>query len=164
MSNDVRIFAHFSAAVRRAPLAGLIVLLAIAAAAQPQKEEKSNMQVVGYNDLQARSSYQPTIHQQGQRWIAYIGHHGGSQMNSLTGQQEFNGTSLLDVTDPAHIRYLAHIPGEPPKGANAETGGAQMARECDGSSLPHRDKSKRCIPRPFGGPDHEIWHMTGPAQ
>src|SRR5260370_14870615 len=164
MSTDLRLFAHFSAALRRAPLAGLIVLLAIAAAAQPQKEEKSNMEVVGYNDLQARSSYQPTIHQQGQRWIAYIGHHGGSQMNSLTGQQEFNGTSLLDVTDPAHIRYLAHIPGEPPKGANAETGGAQMARVCDGSSLPHADKSKVYMLRTFGGSQHEIWDVTDPAK
>src|SRR5258708_35533365 len=121
MSNDLRLFAHFSAALRRAPLAGLIVLLAIAAAAQPQKEEKSNMQVVGYNDLQARSSYQPTIHQQGQRWIAYIGHHGGSQMNSLTGEQEVHGTSLLDHTDAARIRYLADVPREPTKRVHPET-------------------------------------------
>src|SRR5579871_5047364 len=63
----------------------------ISAAAQPQKEEKSNMQLVGYNDLQARSSYQPTIHHQGTRWIAYIGHHGGTDaipdpVNPLTGK------------------------------------------------------------------------------
>ena len=31
------------------------------------------------NDLQARSAYQPTIHRQGDRWIAYIGHHGGTK-------------------------------------------------------------------------------------
>ena len=37
------------------------------------------MRLVGYNDLQARSAYQPTIHKQGDRYIAYIGHHGGSQ-------------------------------------------------------------------------------------
>ena len=36
------------------------------------------MDLVGYNDLQARSAYQPTIHHQGDRWIAYIGHHGGT--------------------------------------------------------------------------------------
>jgi hypothetical protein len=35
--------------------------------------EASNMKLVGYNDLQARSAYQPTIHHQGDRWIAYIG-------------------------------------------------------------------------------------------
>ena len=28
----------------------------------------SNMDLVGYNDLQARSAYQPTIQKQGDRW------------------------------------------------------------------------------------------------
>ena len=32
--------------------------------------EASNMKLVGTNDLQARSAYQPTIHHQGDRWIA----------------------------------------------------------------------------------------------
>ena len=40
--------------------------------------EASNMRLVGYSDLQARSAYQPTIHKQGDRYIAYIGHHGGT--------------------------------------------------------------------------------------
>ena len=40
--------------------------------------EASNMRLVGANDLQARSAYQPTIHHQGDRWIAYIGYHGGT--------------------------------------------------------------------------------------
>ena len=52
------------------------------AQAQEQKigapPEASNMKLVGYDDLQARSAYQPTIHHQGDRWIAYIGHHGGT--------------------------------------------------------------------------------------
>ena len=122
------------------------------------------MQLVGYNDLQARSSYQPTIHHQGQRWIAYIGHHGGSELNPLTGQMENNGTSIVDVTDVAHPRYLAHIPGEPEKGGNAETGGAQMVRVCDGATLPHADKSKTYMLRNFGGQAHEIWDVTDPAK
>src|SRR5689334_23988995 len=40
--------------------------------------EASNMRLVGMSDLQARSAYQPTIHKQGDRFIAYIGHHGGT--------------------------------------------------------------------------------------
>ena len=40
--------------------------------------EAKNMRLVGYNDLQARSAYQPVIHRQGDRYIAYIGHHGGT--------------------------------------------------------------------------------------
>jgi hypothetical protein len=70
-----------------------------------QPPEAANMRLVGFNDLQARSAYQPTIHHQGDRWIAYIGHHGGTDTvpkpnNPLTGQPEFNGTSVVDVTDP----------------------------------------------------------------
>ena len=64
-------------------LAAAITLGAVAPViAQTQKvgapPEASNMGLVGYNDLQHRSAYQPTIHHQGNRWIAYIGHHGGT--------------------------------------------------------------------------------------
>ena len=31
------------------------------------------MDLVGYNDLQARSAYQPIVQKQGDRWIAYVG-------------------------------------------------------------------------------------------
>src|SRR5262245_60564740 len=73
--------------------------------------EAKNMQHVGWNDLQARSAYQPTIHKYGSRYIAFIGHHGGTQgvakpINPITGQAEFNGTSVLDVTDPKAPKYL----------------------------------------------------------
>ena len=54
----------------------ILMLLGVGEAAQ-QKAETRNMDLVGYNDLQARSAYQPTIHEQGGRWIAYVGHHGG---------------------------------------------------------------------------------------
>src|SRR5215813_13658173 len=90
---------------RLAPAMGTIVLgavsimLGVGVAAQ-QRAEMHNMQLVGYNDLQARSAYQPVIHKQGDRWIAYIGHHGGTQPNPLTAQPESNGTSIVDVTDP----------------------------------------------------------------
>src|SRR5690349_13035773 len=76
-------------------LAGYVAVNALA----QTKPESKNMELVGYSDLQGRSSYQPTIHKQGNRWIAYIGHHGGSAMNTLTGQMEDNGTSIVDVTD-----------------------------------------------------------------
>jgi hypothetical protein len=144
------------------PLA-ILILLATGEAAQ-QKSEKNNMDLVGYNDLQAWSVYQPTIHKQGDRWIAYIGHHGGSQPNPLTGKQEYNGTSIVDVTDPKQPKYLAHIPGEPPTPGPGESGGAQMARVCDGSQLPRADKNKVYLLRSFGGSAHEIWDVTDPAK
>ena len=52
-------------------------------------------------------------------------------LNPVTGAREFNGTSILDVTDPRAPRYLAHIPGEAGLG---EAGGAQMVRVCAGRS------------------------------
>ena len=48
----------------------------------------------------------------------------------MTGRPEFNGTSILDVTDPANPKYLTHIPGLE---GNYEEGGAQMVRVCDGA-------------------------------
>src|SRR5919109_1189320 len=62
-------------------IVGLLVVAGTASAQQQRPgspPEASNMRLVGWNDLQARSAYQPTIHRQGDRWIAYVGHHGGS--------------------------------------------------------------------------------------
>src|SRR3954471_13766590 len=95
----------------------LILILAATPAWAQKKSDSKDMALVGYSDLQARSAYQPTIHQQNGRWIAYIGHHGGSEevakpVNPMTGQAEYNGTSLVDVTDPHHPKYITHIPGD----------------------------------------------------
>ncbi len=146
-----------------------LVAMAVPASAQQQKvgdpPEASNMKLVGYSDLQARSAYQPTINHQGDRWIAYIGHHGGTDevpdpMNPLTGKAEHNGTSLVDVTDPAHPKYLRHIPGAPGK---YEGGGAQMVRVCDGKTLPNADRNAVYMLRTFGSEAHEIWNTADPA-
>ncbi len=128
--------------------------------------EAENMRLVGHDDLQARSAYQPTIHKQNGRYIAYIGHHGGTTdtpkpMNPLTGQAEFDGTSIVDVTDPAHPKYLAHIPGE--EGLD-EAGGGQMTRACDGDDLPKGQKGATYLLRTFGNSAHEIWNVTDPAK
>jgi len=134
-------------------------------AAQAPKEEARNVRLVGFHDLAARSAYQPTIKQQGNRWIAYIGSHGGRQVNPLTGQLEENGTSILDVTDPKKPKLLAHIPGE--KGREVpgrETGGAQMARVCHGSELPKANKNKTYLLRTFGDSAQEIWDVTSPEK
>src|ERR1700758_1611004 len=127
--------------------------------------EASNMKLVGTNDLQARSAYQPTIHHQGDRWIAYIGHHGGTDeipdpVNPLTGKAEPNGTSIVDVTDPAHPKYLFHIPGQEGK---YESGGAKMVRVCDGKQLPKGDPNVVYMLRAVGSEGHEIWNVADPA-
>src|ERR1700682_1483108 len=149
-------------------LVAALALIGTALAQAPKPgdpPEANNMRLVGYNDLQARSAYQPTIHRQGDGWFAYIGHHGGTEampkpINPLNGQAEFNGTSIVDVTDVTHPLYVAHIPGQ--EGAY-EQGGAQMVRVCDGSKLPHGDPSVFYMLRTFGGQAHEIWDVTAPA-
>src|ERR1041384_7219556 len=75
--------------------------------------ESLNLALVGTNDLQARSTYQPVVQPQGNKWILYAGHHAlgtnpvtGAPLPSLnpfTGRNEPNGTSIVDVTDPAKI-------------------------------------------------------------
>ena len=132
-----------------------------ATAQETSKAEARNMRLVGYSDLQARTAYQPVIHKQGSRWIAYVGHHGDKKLNPLSGLTEDNGTSAVDVTDPKKPKYLAHIPGEEGK---AEQGGAQMVRICSGADLPKADKSKFYMLRTFGNQAHEIWDVTDPAR
>jgi hypothetical protein len=158
------------AALTAGATGALVSACVLSALAQSPKlgdpPEAKNMRLVGHNDLQARSAYQPTIHHQGSRYIAYVGHHGGTRdvpkpINRLNGQAEYNGTSIVDVTDPAQPKYLAHIPGL--EGLNEE-GGAQMVRMCDGKTLPKGDPNKTYMLRVFGGRAHEIWDVTDPAK
>jgi hypothetical protein len=130
--------------------------------------EASNMDLVGYNDLQGRSAYYPVIERQGDHWIAYIGHQAGvPRLNPLTGKLEGNGTSVVDVTDPRHPKYIAHIPGEVVEGGVAGAGGlggAEFARVCSGNDLPHADKNKFYLLRNFGDSAIELWDVTDPAK
>jgi len=143
-------------------LLGLVFLAAGPASAQTPARghgaDAHDMELVGHDDLQGRSAYQPTIHAQRGRVIAYVGHHGGRAKNPLTGADEDNGTSIVDVTDPARPRYLVHIPGAPGAG---EQGGAQMARVCD-------RQGKTYLLRTFGNSvpnsGHEVWDVTDPAK
>ena len=106
--------------------AACVALWAACALARAQPEH-ANMALVGRHDLAGRSAYQPVIERQGARWIAYVGHHRGGAVNPLTGTNEPNGTSVLDVSDPRQPKLLAHIPGQGE--------GAQMVRAC--SMLPN---------------------------
>lgn len=125
-------------------------LTAVAALAQ----ESRDMALAGFHDLSGRSAYQPVIQAQGGRWIAYVGHHSGSARNPLTGRDESNGTSVLDVTDPRKPRLLAHIPGD--------GSGAQMARVCSG--LPGAARERSFLLRTLGNSAHEVWDVTQPER
>jgi hypothetical protein len=152
----------------------VVSLMAMPATSQTQKQapkigdppEALNMRLVGHNDLQARTAYQPTIFKQGGRYIAYVGHHGGSKdnpapTNPINGQKELNGTSILDVTEPKSPKYLAHIPGAVGDG---EAGASQMTRVCDGKTLGKGDLDRVYLLRTYGREGHETWDVTNPSQ
>ena len=144
--------------VMRAWLAAIAALLfsvqGFVMAAQPRGAESRDMALTGFHDLQGRGAYQPVIHQQNGRWIAYIGHHHGSAINPLTGAREDNGTSLIDVTDPSNPKFLHHIPGGP-------GGEAQMVRVC--SDLPRAAAGRSYLLRTLGHTAHEVWDVTLPG-
>lgn len=146
---------------RRFPAALLAALLLLPAAAPAQSRggEARDMVLSGFHDLQGRGAYQPLIHAQNGRWIAYIGLHSGSAHNPLTGQREDNGTLLVDVSDPAKPQLLHHIPGGP-------GGEAQMVRVCSGSTLPRAARERSYLLRSLGHSAHEVWDVTlpGPPQ
>ncbi len=153
----------------------IIVALGLTLAAHPRftKAEDDapqlhDLRLVGTNDLQARSSYQPTVHRySNNRWVIFVGHHAlgtnpvtGDPLpsfNPLTGQNEENGTSIVDVTDPKKPKYLFHLPV-----ANGAGGGQQMVRVCDGSTLPIHD-NKVYLLRSYADSAHEIWDVTNPS-
>src|SRR2546430_11872054 len=86
----------------------------------------SNMALLGHHDLQGRSAYQPVIHEQNGRWIAYVGHHGGRPAKPPPRREEGSGASILDVTHPPQPRHLAHLPGRP--GQPGTRGAQQVCR------------------------------------
>jgi hypothetical protein len=158
------------AAAGAAVAAGAGGLTAADAARRQRRDraERKNLELVGFDDLQARSAYQPVIEFNPivRRWIAYVGHHAGTAVNTLTGQEEPNGTSIIDVTNVRRPRYLFHIPGAPGTG---EGGGAQMVRVANGSDLPNGDPNKVYLlrTRNSSGPEgsaHEIWDVTRPRR
>ncbi len=137
---------------------------ATSAAAATSKDMKQ----VGFNDLQSRSAYEPTIAKYSNgRYVLFVGHHTLDvdpvtkaplpSRNALTGKDEDNGTSIVDVTDPANPKYLAHLPA-----ANGKGGGGQMVRVVDGGKLPLKD-GKMYLLRSYVSAAHEIWDVTDPA-
>jgi hypothetical protein len=134
-----------------------------------------NMELVGYDTLDGRSTYQPIIVHQGKRFIAYMAHHATVGVNRLNGLTEPSGTSILDVTDPKHPVYLFHIAG--PAGS-IDAAGAQMVHVCSGDVLPSRSEAEErrkrghwYLLRSHGNSSgaatpiesHEIYDVTNPA-
>jgi hypothetical protein len=77
-----------------------------------------NVRLVGYHDLQGRTALVVTTKSDpaNGNWV-YVGHHesyrdGKPLLNPITGNMEFNGTSILEISDPSKPRLVWHIPNE----------------------------------------------------
>jgi hypothetical protein len=115
-----------------------------------------NMKVLGFNDNQGRpSSDDGWIENQNGHYIVYMTSTGGSMFNSLTGQVDNSGTSLIDATDPRHPVYLANVPTQ-------TTGGAAHVAVCGGNTLPGGLKNHWYMLRHDGSTNWEIWDTTNP--
>src|SRR5688572_6615637 len=113
--------------------AAALALAAGGALAIDQSGEQKDMRRVGHTDLQGRPAYHPIfIKYPDGRVIAFVGTHGGSAANTLKPGNpiEFNGTMVIDITDPAKPVEKSHIAG-PASGAQT-----QSNRACLGSDLP----------------------------
>ena len=139
--------------------------LTLAAGVVEAAEDALNMVRIGHADLQGRPAYEPTAIQQGNRFILYVGHHQGNFFNSMTQTTEPDGTSIVDVTNPANPKQLFHIPGVP--GGNQDN---SMVRACPGPyqtsdgthGLPNAIPGHFYMLPVFGSQAHEIWDTTDP--
>lgn len=98
-------------------------------AAAPGHDGAEAVRLVGYHDLQGRQSLQVKTKSDAANgnW-AYVGHQPNDRndprpgddgdgvdapiLNPITGKMELNGTSILEISDPAHPRLVWHIPNE----------------------------------------------------
>jgi len=81
-------------------------------------DDSSNVDLIGYHPLQGRQALQIITKSDpaNGNW-AYIGHvpntrTGEATLNPITGRQEWNGTSIVDITDPSEAILVWHIPNE----------------------------------------------------
>lgn len=127
--------------------------------------DASGLRLVAHDTTQTRSVYQLVPHRQGVHWYLYVGHIRGEARNSLTGAMEGNGTSVLDITDPARPRYLTHIAPFPTPwsdGAAPEKTGAQHLQICDGDALPAGRAGRTYMLRNTGAIGQEVVDVTDP--
>jgi len=156
---------------------GLVLSISVAcspgatpAAAQPPADPLSdgaeNVRLVGYNDLQGRTALVTTTKSDpaNGNWV-YIGHHDSFRdekplLNPITGKMEFNGTSILDITDPAKPKYVWHIPNQTNR--NSRSTSVVYDYKFDASGRDYLIRNSEALTRGETGVDlkYEIWDIT----
>ena len=126
-------------------------LLTLPASSQTQKQapkigdppEALNMRLVGHNDLQARTAYQPTIFKQGGRYIAYVGHHGAQQGQSGAAQPAQRPEGAQRHLDPRRDRSEESEISRAYSGRRRRRRGRRLA---DDARVRRQDAAARAIP------------------
>ena len=139
---------------------------ATATTADPRAEAAENVRLVGYNDLQGRTALVVTTKSDPANgsWV-YVGHHesyrdGKPLMNPITGKMEFNGTSILDIADPANPKLVWHIPNETNRNSRGTT--VVYDYKFDGSGRDYLLRNSEALTEGETGTDlkYEIWDVT----
>jgi len=134
--------------------------------ADPLSDGAENVRLVGYNDLQGRTALVTTTKSDpaNGNWV-YIGHHdsfrdGKPLLNPITGKMEFNGTSILDITDPANPKYVWHIPN--PTNKNSRSTSVVYDYKFDGSGRDYLIRNSEASAEGATAADlkYEIWDIT----
>ena len=135
-------------------------------AADSLAEAAENVRLVGYNDLQGRTALVTTTKSDpaNGNWV-YIGHHDSFRdekplLNPITGKMEFNGTSILDITDPAQPKYVWHIPNQTNK--NSRSTSVVYDYKFDQSGRDYLIRNSEALTQGETGVDlkYEIWDIT----
>ncbi|MDH3421305.1 MAG: hypothetical protein OEM78_17685, partial [Gammaproteobacteria bacterium] len=92
--------------------------LVLGACATAAADEAHNVALIGYHDMQGRQALQVTTKSDSENgnWV-YVGHVPNTRtrdatLNPITGRNEWNGTSILEISDPANPQLVWHIPNE----------------------------------------------------
>ncbi|OFW15660.1 MAG: hypothetical protein A3F70_06900 [Acidobacteria bacterium RIFCSPLOWO2_12_FULL_67_14] len=138
-------------------------------AADPLAESAEQVRLVGHHDLQGRESLVVTALSDAAngRWV-YVGHHesywdGKPKMNDITGGMEWNGTSIVDVADPARPRLVWHIPND----SNRNSRGVSVVYDYtfDGSGRDYLIRNSEALTQGETGNDlkYQIFDITDRA-
>jgi hypothetical protein len=134
--------------------------------ADPLSDGAQNMRLVGHNDLQGRESLVVTTlsDQANGSWV-YVGHHESfwddkPKMNSITGKEEWNGTSILNVDDPSNPKLVWHIPND--SNRNSRGTSAVYDYKFDGSGRDYLIRNSEALTQGETGTDlkYQIFDIT----
>lgn len=139
------------------------------ATADTRADGAQNVRLVGYHDLQGRESLVVTTLSDPANgsWV-YVGHHesywdGKPKMNSVTGKEEWNGTSILNVDDPSNPRLVWHIPND----SNRNSRGVSLVYDYkfDGSGRDYLIRNSEVLTEGETGKDltYQIFDITSRA-